>query len=140
MQPAGVIRIDTSCRSSLRRTRFCRAASWKYACRLAGSKTIPDFAQAIINRPPVGWETTGDPETWPEQWATESLPIAESALTDIEFGDATKTNSPGQKPKCTWPVTLPRAYTQWANQQALTQLGKAGFRLSAIIRAIFEEH
>jgi hypothetical protein len=38
MQPAGVIRIDTSCRSSLRRTRFCRAASWKYACRLAGSK------------------------------------------------------------------------------------------------------
>jgi len=33
----------------------------------------------------------------------------------------------------TWP-------TQWANQQALTQLGKAGFRLAAILHAIFENH
>jgi hypothetical protein len=38
------------------------------------------------------------------------------------------------------PVTLPRAYTQWANQQALTQLGKAGFRLAVLFRAIFEDH
>ena len=79
------------------------------AMRLRDSKTITAFAQAIINRPPVGWETTGDPETWPEQWATESLPIAESALTDIEFSDATKTNSPMQKPKDPHGrVTIPR--------------------------------
>jgi S1/P1 Nuclease len=110
------------------------------AMRLQNSQTIADFAQAIINRPPVGWKTTGDPESWPAQWATEILPIAESALTEIEIGDATKTNSPGKKPTCTWPVTLPRAYTQWANQQALTQLGKAGFRLAAILRVIFEHH
>ena len=68
------------------------------------------------------------------------MPIAESALTDIEFGDATKAVSHDQKPACTWPVTLPRTYTQWANQQTLTQLGKAGFRLAAILGAIFEDH
>jgi hypothetical protein len=104
------------------------------------SKTIPDFAQAIINRPPVAWETTGELETWPAQWATEVLPIAESAITGIEIDNATKVDSPEHQPRCTWPVTLPRAYTQWANQQTLTQLGKAGFRLAAILRAIFENH
>ena len=100
------------------------------------SRTIADYAQAIINHPPVGWETTGDPQTWPEQWATEILPVAENALTGIEIGDAVKANS--REHKCTWPVTLPRAYTQWANEQALTQLGKAGFRLAGLLRAIFE--
>jgi hypothetical protein len=110
------------------------------AMRLSNNKTIADFARATIARPPDGWETTGDPQTWPGQWATEILPIAATALTDIEIGKATKANSQGQKPKCTWPVTLPRAYTQWANQQALTQLGKAGFRLAALLRAIFENH
>jgi S1/P1 Nuclease len=100
------------------------------------SRTIADFAQAIIDHPPVGWETTGDPQTWPDQWATEILPVAENALTDIEIGGAVKTNS--REHKCAWPVTLPRAYTQWANEQALTQLGKAGFRLAGLLRAIFE--
>ena len=65
--------------------------------------------------------------------------IANTALTKIDFGEPTLADSHEHKPKCTWPITLTKEYTQWANQQALTQLGKAGFRLAALLRAIFRE-
>jgi hypothetical protein len=65
------------------------------------------------------------------------------AAVDCEMqpiGEPTLADSHEHKPKCTWPITLTKEYTQWANQQALTQLGKAGFRLAALLRAIFENH
>jgi hypothetical protein len=97
-------------------------------------KFIEDFAQEIVEKTPPGWQTAGDPETWPTQWATEILPTANDALTRVQIG-AERIGS-----NCTWGITLSRGYTRWANQQALTQLGKAGFRLAAVLRAIFEGH
>ena len=47
--------------------------------------------------------------------------------------EATLADSHEHKPKCTWPITLTKEYTRWANQQALTQLGKAGFRLAQVV-------
>ena len=90
------------------------------AMRLAHSKTIDKFAESIVRNPPTGWETSGDLETWATQWATEIIPVANTALTKIEIGEGTPADLHDHKPKCTWPVTLPRDYTQWANQQALT--------------------
>jgi hypothetical protein len=54
------------------------------AMRLAGvkKKSIEDFATYIVEHPPIGWETSGDPETWPAQWATEVMPLANAALTE----------------------------------------------------------
>src|SRR5262249_51758888 len=51
------------------------------AMRLAGIQgtSIPDFGSFIVAHPPAGWETSGDPETWPEQWATETMPFAKDA-------------------------------------------------------------
>jgi hypothetical protein len=63
---------------------------------------------------------------------------ANAALTKVEIGEGTKRNSHDHRLACTWPVTLPREYTQWADQQALAQLSKAGFRLAALLRAIVE--
>ena len=94
-----------------------------------------DFANYIVGHPPAGWQTAGDPETWPEQWGTEIMPLANAALSRIEIGDATHAETEERGPKCTWPVTLGRDYAAWANQQALAQLGKAGFRLAALVRA-----
>lgn len=107
------------------------------AMRLAGvaNKSVQEFANFIVSHPPKGWETSGDPETWPEQWATEVLPIAKTALTTANIGDGTHADNEEQGLKCTWPVAVSRDYTTWANQQALNQLAKAGYRLDAIIRA-----
>jgi hypothetical protein len=104
------------------------------AMRLAGvkKKSIEDFATYIVEHPPIGWETSGDSETWPAQWATDVMPLANAALSRIEIGDGTRAGL-----NCTWPVTLGRDYTSWANQQALAQLGKGGFRLAALLRAVF---
>jgi hypothetical protein len=110
------------------------------AMRLAGvrKKSIHDFASYVLAHPPAGWETAGDPATWPEQWASDIMPLAKAALSRIEIGDPVEA-APGS-PKCNWPVTLSREYTSWANRQALTQLGKAGFRLAAVLRAALLAH
>jgi S1/P1 Nuclease len=107
----------------------------KGAMRLVGVRdgSIEGFATAIVGAPPQAWRPTGDPETWPTQWATESLLLARSALTQIEI-------APGSVEaggKCSWPITLQRDYTNWSNRQSLTQLGKAGFRLAELLRVVF---
>jgi hypothetical protein len=103
------------------------------------NRSIKDFATAIVNNPPTGWETSGDPETWSAQWATEIMPLANNAITRVDIGEGTPADGDGEQgPKCTWPVTLDRGYNQWANQQTLNQLGKAGFRLAALLRTAFQ--
>jgi len=100
------------------------------------NKSIEDFARAIVSNPPNGWKMSGDPETWSTQWATEIMPLAKSALTRVHIGEGASAN--GAFGRCAWPIALDRAYTQWANQQALSQVGKAGFRLAALLQAVFE--
>jgi hypothetical protein len=60
------------------------------------------------------------------------------AVTDAELGEPSSHTENNAGLKCTWPVTVDRDYTKSANQQALAQLGKAGFRLAALLKAIFE--
>jgi len=107
----------------------------KGAMRLVGvrDKAIDGFAKAVVGAPPQAWRSTGDPETWPTQWANESLLLARGALTQIEIGPG----SAEAGGKCGWPITLQRNYTDWSNRQALTQLGRAGFRLAELLRVVF---
>lgn len=111
------------------------------AMRLMGvrNKSASDFAQAIVHDPPSDWQTSGDIETWPAQWASEILPLAEEAISRADIGEASSHEEANTGLKCTWPATLERGYSDWANQQALIQLGKAGYRLAALLQAIFEE-
>jgi hypothetical protein len=102
-------------------------------------KASDAFAAAIIMNPPAGRDTPGQPDTWPERWATESLVLATDALSgpEPEFDDATqKVTDRGTT--CTAPVSIDKDYKTSANQIALQQLGKAGFRLNALLVAIFE--
>src|SRR5215831_11555992 len=114
----------------------------KGAMRLVGvrDKSIEEFAMAMVRNPPRAWQTAGDPDTWSTQWATEVLPLAREALIRLNIAPGELvTGGPGGR--CTWSVgPLPRDYSRWANEQALVQLGKAGFRLAALLRAAFERH
>ena len=107
------------------------------AARLLGiSKKADHFADVtaatIMSNPPSGWETPGDPDTWPAQWATETLPLAKDAYGHATIGQAQQSGGS----RCSWQVKLDRAYTDWANDQVVSQLGKAGFRLAALLEAI----
>jgi hypothetical protein len=66
------------------------------------------------------------------------LPTARQAIADVEIGEAISHTESSTGLKCTWPATIDKNYTKWANEQALNQLGKAGFRLAALLQAIFE--
>ena len=71
----------------------------------------------------------------PNNGRLEILPIANAASTKVHIGDGVHAengpdlNRNGPFADCD--------YSNWANQQTLTQLTKAGFRLAAILRAVF---
>ena len=95
------------------------------------------LADGIVDHPPSGWETSGDPDTWPAQWATELLVLSTDALTEPDFEDASrKTSERGTT--CTASVAIDKDYKNYAYKTALDQLGKAGFRLDALLVKIFE--
>ena len=101
------------------------------------NKAVSEFAANIVAHPPTGWETNGDVEDWSTIWATEVMPAATDALDELDIGDASQ--KVGQKgTTCTAAISFDRNYTDTANKVALTQLGKAGFRLAALLIAIFE--
>jgi S1/P1 Nuclease len=92
-----------------------------------------DFARLLAAAPPAGLETAGPPETWAAQWATEIMPLAVEAHGRLTIGKGTK-----PFPVCGWTTTVDTAYGDWAKEQARNQVAKAGFRLAALLKAIFE--
>jgi S1/P1 Nuclease len=108
------------------------------AMRLAGrSKTIENFAQFIIGHAPTPGGMHGDIDSWPSQWADDTLPLAKQAYDRVDLGEATQTEDHSHRSHCKVPVTISRDYNTFANQAALDQLGKAGQRLAALLTKIF---
>jgi hypothetical protein len=109
------------------------------AMKAAGSAdSEQDFAELLAATPPAGWETTGSVDTWAAQWATEIMPLAVEAHERLTIRVGAKSSPFSFTGGCTWETTLDPAYEDWASAQARIQLAKAGFRLAALFKAIFE--
>jgi S1/P1 Nuclease len=92
------------------------------------------FAKALAEKPPAGWETKGDASTWATQWVNEAHPLAGKAHAP------NITPQKGAKPgNCTWAMSLDTPYQEWAAGLAKEQLAKAGYRLAALMAAIFPD-
>lgn len=105
------------------------------AAALAGAER--EFTRVLAAAPPEGWQTAGAPETWAVQWASEMMPLAVEAHERLTIRkSAVKAPLAGQL-DCSWEVTLDAAYEDWARDRTKVQLAKAGFRLAALINAIF---
>jgi hypothetical protein len=102
----------------------------------AGSEQ--EFAKLLATAPPRGWETRGPPETWATQWANEIMPLAVEAHGRLQIRKASKPAPVSGAANCKWETTIYPAYDVWAGQHARTQIAKAGFRLAALFKAIFE--
>jgi hypothetical protein len=92
-----------------------------------------DFARLLASDAPPNWQTTGDAETWAAQWASEVIATANDAYDRSDIA-ITGTLDAG---KCQWKAKLDPAYQAWAQGVAHEQLKKAGFRLAALLTAIF---
>jgi hypothetical protein len=93
-----------------------------------------DFARLLAAKAPASWQTAGDPETWAAQWASEILPIARKAYGRLRL----KGHKDSGHDRCTWTTQIDPGYNEWASEQARAQIQKAGFRLAALLSAIFE--
>jgi hypothetical protein len=91
-----------------------------------------EFAKQLAATPPQGWETKGGVETWPTQWATENLPLAADAHNRLNIRKKAGASN------CAWQTAVDKSYQDWASKQARTQIAKAGFRLAALLKAIYE--
>ena len=108
----------------------------------AGSDEM-EFAKKLATSPPASWQTDGDPETWAEKWVAEIMPIANEAHQRLSIRHDKSADRkpvfPSATISCGWLVDLSPDYEQWAAQQAREQVRKAGFRLAALLVAIFPD-
>jgi hypothetical protein len=105
------------------------------AMQAANKGTIKEFAQFLVDNPPANWITDDDVETWSVQWATEALPLARQALTQLEFDNGKPEKDKDHLLKCSMTTRLNAGYDPWAATVVRDQLAKAGFRLAALLRA-----
>ena len=96
-----------------------------------------EYARLLASEVPAGWQTAGAPETWAEQWATEILPIARKAHADLKIDLLGEREVEGDKVTCMWLARIPQSYSNWSRDVARSQLKLAGFRLAALLKAIF---
>jgi hypothetical protein len=109
------------------------------AMRITGTlSSEQEYAKMLAAAPPPGWQTSGPAETWAEQWASEAMPLAAEAHDRLQIRKGGKPAPFSNTGGCTWEATVDPAYEEWAANRAEEQLKKAGFRLAALLKAIFE--
>ena len=97
------------------------------------------FVTYVVKHPPQNWQTSGDPETWSAKWASEIMPTGRFAYEGVRLGQAKHPDEvQPTRLKCTAEVTFEPNYESDAAKVALRQVGKAGFRLAALLTAVFE--
>jgi S1/P1 nuclease len=103
------------------------------------AKATTKFVKYVAKHPPANWKTSGDPATWSSKWATEIMPLGRFAYEGVRLGEAKHPDEAHPtRLKCTARLTFEPNYESDSAKIALRQLGKAGFRLAALLTAIFE--
>jgi hypothetical protein len=96
-----------------------------------------EFAKTVIaHHAPVA-KNTGDPANWPYQWANETLAVAKPAYGELTLGTRIEQLSRKGEPYFAWFVTAPAGYTAAASLTAEEQIVKGGYRLAALLSAIW---
>jgi hypothetical protein len=104
-------------------------AAVQNAMTAAHAKTPRTFAQTFIKNPPLGWQTSSFISGWAMKWADEVLPIATEAHNKLTFH--ANPHSWGAK------TDHLAEYDTWAAAQVRTEIGRAGYRLAAILKKIW---
>jgi hypothetical protein len=109
-----------------------------YAFRRIGARTPEQFAQLVIAGNPVVSPNSGDPVTWPYEWADQSLVVAKLAYTDVVPGAMTQqTSKTTGEVYNVWPLAVPDNYPVPTSAAAKTQLIQGGYHLASVLKAIW---
>jgi hypothetical protein len=110
-----------------------------YAFRRIGARTPEQFAQMVIAGNPAVGPNSGDPISWPYEWADQSLAVSKLAYADVVPGVATQQTSKSGEVYNVWSLTVPDNYPVPSSAAAKTQLIQGGYHLAAILKAIFPQ-
>jgi hypothetical protein len=108
-----------------------------YAMRRIRAKTPEQFAQAAIDSKPVVAKNTGAVTSWPYQWANDALAVSRLAYADVTVGKLTPQVSKKGETYYTWSLEVPANYPVPSSAIAKTQLIKGGYKLAALLQAIW---
>ncbi len=99
---------------------------------------VPTFAVRLMGEVPVTfeWRDTGDPDRWPERWVNEGLVHAKDAHRDLKLLLYLGPDDSGRTPH-RWRIEQPRGYDERSRERVRTQLAKGGYRLAALLMAIW---
>lgn len=108
-----------------------------YAMRRLSTRTPRQFAQTVIASKPDVPGNSGDPATWPYQWADASLAASKTAYAGVVAGPATQQTSRKGDVYYVWSLSVPSDYPVPSSALAKTQLINGGYHLAAVLQAIW---
>ena len=89
-------------------------------------------------KPSANWTMSGDPDGWPEQWATEGLAHAKEAYRGIRLL-ADIGPDPEKRNAHRWSIEQPSDYDARAKPIIRQQLAIGGYRLAAVLKAVWPD-
>jgi hypothetical protein len=109
-----------------------------YAFRRVRTKTPGQFAQYAIDSKPAVKANSGDPVTWPYQWADDALAVAKLAYADVVPGKLVPQVSRKGDTYYSFTLEVPANYPVPSSQIAKEQLIKGGYKLAEVLNAIYK--
>ncbi|USX26015.1 S1/P1 nuclease [Oxalobacteraceae bacterium OTU3CINTB1] len=109
-----------------------------YAFRRIDARSPQQFAEAVIAANPVVAADGGDPVNWPYRWAEQALVVSKRAYNGVVPGAISRQTSKSSGAVYgVWPVSVPDDYPVPTSADARTQLTLGGYRLAAVLKAIW---
>lgn len=108
-----------------------------YAMRRSSTRTPEQFAQKMIDGKPVVSINTGDPATWPYQWADEALAAAKEAYSDVTPGKRDSQLNKRGEIEHKFALEMGPNYPVPSSALARTQLTRGGYHLAALLQTIW---
>jgi hypothetical protein len=101
------------------------------------AKSPVEFAKLLLE---LNHETTinvGNPILWPYEWAKDTLAISKLAHAGLEIKNTMQLTGRNGDIFSAWIVSLPEGYAQRSSSIAEHQIIKSGYRLAALLKAIW---
>ena len=111
----------------------------KLARDQSGSEEFTAYIMKKIPSKPE-WDAKGPVVTWPEQWATDTLSLSKICFEGIAPRDRFLVpKDEKHEEHFEWIITLPEDYAVRSRDVVTTELSKAGYRLAALLKAIWPD-
>jgi hypothetical protein len=107
------------------------------AMQQANVRTPAEFAAFLMRAPADVPIVTGDVTKWPAKWATESLGVSKLAHAGLSIEKRAAAQNRSGAMHFVWRVSAPSGYAQTAAAAAATELTRAGYRLAAVLEAVW---